>query len=108
MKVFKFDPATGRRGEQIADWRRASWTDARWNEYDGHAPVGFGRDAEVTVHHNAGITDATGANDISYRRPTEWICFCLGCWRVGVHDDGTPDEHWEWIVLPPTRIETRA
>lgn len=106
MKVFKFDPATGRRGEKIADWKRASWTDSRWNEYDGHAPVGFGRGSEVTVHHNAGI--GLGDDERSYRHPDEWICFCLGCWRVGVHDDGTPDEHWEWIVLPPTRIETRA
>ncbi len=100
MKIFKFDPETGRRGAHVADWKRASWTAARWNAYDGHEPVGFGRDAEVTVHHDAGITSRDGSEDISYRTREYWICFCLGCWRVG-HDENGPVEHWEWIVLPP-------
>ena len=106
MKVFKFDPETGTRGAQIDTLRRASWTDSRWNEYPGAKPVGFGSDAEVTVHHNAG-TGLIG-DEVSYRHPTEWTCFCLGCWHVGVNDDGSPDENWTWIVLPPLTVSTRS
>jgi hypothetical protein len=105
MKLFKFDPKTGFRGDLIDHVKRASWTDAYWREYDGAKPIGFGRGAEARVHHDAGI--GFGDDEVSYRHPTEWVCFCLGCWRVGVHDDGTPDEHWEWIILPPTGYETR-
>lgn len=106
MKVFEFDPVTGRRGAQIDNVRRAAWTDSRWNEYDGHAPVGFGADADVTVHHNAGITSADGSEEISYRRD-RWVCFSLGCWHMGVQDDGRPLEQWVWVILPPTSVRTR-
>lgn len=104
MKVFRFDPETGtRERKEFANWRRASWTDARWNEYPYAKPQGFGSGSEVTVHRNAGI--GLGDDERSYRHPTDWICFCLGCWRVGVNDDGSPIEHWEWIVLPPVTEE---
>lgn len=98
MKVFRFDPKTGRRGEQIDTRRRASWTDSRWNEYPYANPVGFGRDAEVTVHRNAG-TGLIG-DEISYRHATEWTCFCLGCWNCGPGTDT-----WTWVVLPPLTEE---
>ena len=98
MKIFEFDPATGRRGVLMWDVSRASWASSYWQGYTGHAPVGFGADAEVTVHQDAGVTDSEG-RDVTYRHPTEWICFCLGCWHVG------PDEeHWEWVVLPPLSV----
>lgn len=102
MKVFKFDPITGTRGEQVDTARRASWASSRMSNYEGAEPRGFGRDAEVTVHCDAGITDATGATDISYRHATEWRCFCLGCWHVGEGQD-----HWEWVVIPPASIDAR-
>lgn len=105
MKVFEFDPRTGRRGAEIANWRIASWTDSRWNEYDGHEPAGFGRDADVTVHHNAGI--GIGDGERSYRHPTKWICFSLGCWHMGIDDAGERIERWQWVVLPPETVRTR-
>ena len=101
MKVFKFDPATGRRGKLMWQAPRASWAASRWQGYTGHAPVGFGADAEVTVHRDSGVIAPSGnGQDVSYRHPTEWICYCLGCWHVG------PDqEHWEWVVLPPANVK---
>ena len=99
MKIFKFDPATGGRGEQIGQTARASWAAGYWQGYTGQAPVGFGADAEVTVHQDAGVTDRAG-KDVSYRHPTEWICFCLGCWQVSADED-----HWEWIVLAPLSVD---
>ena len=101
MKIFRFDPVTGTRGELLTNWQRASWTDSRWNEYDGHAPVGFGSDADVTVHHNAGI--GLGDDEMSYRHATEWLCFCLGCWNCGPDTDT-----WTWVVLPPLTVSTRS
>ena len=98
MKIFKFDPDTGRRGDLIREAPRASWAAAYWQGYTGHVPVGFGSDAQVTVHQDSGVTDSEG--DVSYRHPTEWTCYCLGCWHVG------PDEQdWEWVVLPPANVK---
>jgi hypothetical protein len=101
VKVFKFDPATGKRGELIGTRKRASWTDSLWLGYDGQTPVGFGADADVGVHHDAG-TGLVG-DEMSYRHETEWTCFCLGCWHMGPDDN-----RWQWVIVPPTRIETRA
>lgn len=105
MQIFRFDPTTGRRGEKIDDRPRASWTSEYFIGYAGAKPAGFSLDSEVTVHHNAGVMNHDGSEDISYRHPTEWICFCLGCWHVGVNEDGSPLEYWEWIVLPPMTEE---
>lgn len=95
MKVFEFDPVTGRRGAQIDNVRRAAWTSEYDADYAGATPVGFGKDADVTVHRDAGITSADGATDISYKRD-RWITFCLGCWHMGPGED-----RWQWIVLAP-------
>jgi hypothetical protein len=105
MKVFRFDPATGVRGERVPDRPRASWASGYYQGYAGAKPTGFSHDSEVTVHCDAGVTSHDGSEDISYRHPTEWICFCLGCWHCGVNEDGTTDEHWEWVVLPPMTEE---
>lgn len=94
MKIFEFNPEVGIRGDMLRSVKRATWVAGRMNDYDGHAPFGFGPDAEVTVHHDAGI--GIGEDERSYRHPSEWICFCLGQWDAG---DG--DIRWEWIILPP-------
>ena len=97
MKVFRFDPATGTRGQQIDTRKRIDWT----NEYlpVDFEPRGFTGDCEVTVHRDAGI--GMGEDELSYRHATEWTCFCLGEWHVGVYDDGRPDMRWTWVIIPP-------
>jgi len=103
MKVFKFDPETGMRGELLKNVKRASWASEHDTCYTGAKPVGFGIDAEATVHRDAGITEysAAGACDLSYREWGTWVCFCLGCWHMGVKDDGSRDERWQWVILAP-------
>jgi hypothetical protein len=103
VKVFKFDPATGRRGEQIDTRKCIDWT----SEYlpVDFEPRGFGTDAEVTVHHDAGV--GIGEDSYSYRYPDTWICFCSGEWHMGVNDDGTPERRWVWTILPPAPADPR-
>lgn len=101
MKIFSYDPKTGKRGAQIDNLERASYSscsvdylirkglmkDMGWITGD------FGPDTEVTMHEDAGTHDRDG-KAVSYRRE-EWVCFCTGCWRTG------DQETWQWVVLPP-------
>ena len=106
MKIFHFDPTTGRRGEFIEHVRRMSWasTGVAYATENGDIapieyvePVGFGGNAEVTIHTDAGLTDNQG-NDISYRHDTEWHCFCQGEMVCGT------DTYWDWVILPPSNL----
>ena len=101
MKIFEFDPTTGRRGELIETAKCMSWTDcsvefavnANSIEAIDYVAPAARPDAEHTVHVDAGSTDRNG-NDVSYRHPTEWRTFCYGC---------TAHDHvWCWVILPPT------
>ena len=102
MKIFKFNPETGKRGEQIGNARRASWTgqSVRYQvEQNMIEPIEAvipksGYSQEWVLHVDAGITDKD-MNDVSYLGD-EWICFCLGEFRVG-QGGGC----WSWVVLPP-------
>ena len=96
MKLFDFDPKTGRRGELVGTAKRIDWT----SEYLPGAPepVGFGSDAEVTVHRDAGI--GIGEDEHSYRHPTEWRAMCMGNWHMG-----GDVYRWTWVVLPPLNYE---
>ena len=91
MKVFKFNPKTGRRGESLYGARLATWTDAYDSTYSGPEPDGFGNNADVHVHKDAGVSDRE-MNDISYRHDTDWVCFCFGQIVNGP---------WEWVIIPP-------
>lgn len=97
MKIFKFDPDTGRRGEEIGTKARIDWT----SEFLPVAfkPLGFGLRAVVTVHRDAGI--GMGEDELSYRHPTDWTCFCSGEFHTGANEDGSPEYEWMWTVLPP-------
>lgn len=101
MKIYSFNPETGRRSVQPIDARQlASYTDSYHPEYRGLAidlnpkvvgdERGFGFDAEVTIHKDAGRLDESYQSD-------QWICFCLGSWRAG--PEAKP--FWNWVVLPP-------
>lgn len=94
MKIFAFNPYTGRRGELLEHTGVANWTGCSLNyavdagqfePIPHHEPVGFGRDADVTVHVDAGREYWKGSENISgsYQRADEWVCFCLGNFRAG-------------------------
>lgn len=96
MKIFEFNPTTGRRGDIIDQRRIPEWHDQSVRYQVGAGliapiefaePVGFGRDAEVTVHVDA------GRRETSYRMADQWICFCSGHRSDGL---------WIWAVIPPT------
>lgn len=101
MKIFSYDPKTGKRGNLIDDLERASYSSCSVNHLIrkglmkdmGWITGDFGPDAEVTIHEDAGV--GFGDKTVSYRRE-EWVCFCIGFWRTG------SQETWQWIVLPPT------
>lgn len=106
MKIFKFDPNTGRKGELLqADAVRPSWTGcsihylARMHAYllgkqlveeinAVRLPVKKGE--TWTAHVEAG---SCFRGKFTCMHTDEWICMCTGEWNGGVG--------WNWIVLPP-------
>lgn len=108
MRIFYWNPKTGRYGEEIEQRPLASWTDQSLEHATREglvapivyaAPAGFSAKSNVTVHLDAGRTTADG--DGSYRHATEWCCFCLGEWNAG------EDSAWEWVILPPANLVRR-
>lgn len=110
MKVFKFDPATGRKGEQVDTRGVANWCDCSVEfavEKGQIEPIEcakplLGRDSEVTIHTDAGREYVVKGGKLisnSYQHSTDWLCFCTGRYRSGL-DEGT----WVWVVLPPSRL----
>ena len=118
MKVFKFNPKTGERGEQIDEVKMRGWT---WQGVDYQVEKGFiepieyvkpeGRDNENwTAHVDAGITvfEDGESKDVSYLRD-EWICFCTGEYRTGMGQYREKHGTWEWVILPPkSAIKVKA
>lgn len=109
MKIFSYDPKTGKRGDHIDDARVSSWASCSVNyliskglmEDLGWVTGDFGPDTEVTIHEDAGVSDRDG-KPVSYRRD-QWICFCTGKWKCG------QDEMWSWVVLPSEQdLQTAA
>ncbi|MGL4756639.1 MAG: hypothetical protein ACRCXB_30160 [Aeromonadaceae bacterium] len=101
MKVYAYNPITGKRGEYIEQRECASFTDESANHAisqgkmkDLHWVTGnFGNDSEVTIHVDAGISGRDGKS-VSYVGD-EWICFCVGQWFIGQQAPV-----WQWVVLP--------
>lgn len=112
MKIFEFDPTTGRKGKEIG-WRKVnSWTGQSLDYQIKNnliKPINFKipknwKDAQWQAHVDAGTSyiNKNGLNDVSYRDDEKWICFCEGKW-------GTPLEgyKWQWVVLPPSKLIER-
>lgn len=104
MKIFAFDPKTGKRGEFIENSRVNKWTSSSidWAvENCVIEPVECvvpksSPTVNWTSHTDAGGYDnLADMNDVSYKRD-QWICFCTGEWFCG-EDHGV----WEWVILPP-------
>lgn len=99
MKVFQFDPKTGRRGELIETRGLINWTgfSVRYAVEEGLIePIPFKQpkdnaSTEWMAHVDAGRE--WNANMGGSLLRDEWICFCMG-----------KDNHtgvWSWIILPP-------
>ena len=92
MKVFKFDPATGKRGELVADIPRPCAT--------GAAAQGVTLPANT---HNSSWWAITKAEDrqgnpIVFPFP---VCFCTGEWFASMdRSDGC----WHWYALIPQEV----
>ena len=100
MKIFKFNPITGKRGEQIDNVGLIEWT-AESVKY----MIGEGRIAPIKHNTPNDTSNAewvthidAGRGDVSYLRD-EWICFCQGQYFTG-----TRPGVWNWIVLPPKSL----
>lgn len=95
MKIFSYDPQTGKRSGILRESKVASWTNQSLKfQTDGgfykspEAPLArpyFGKDTTATIHVDAGC-------DASYLDDHLWVCFCLGKF--------TPGDIWQWVVLP--------
>ncbi|MCH8552513.1 MAG: hypothetical protein LAT62_11285 [Natronospirillum sp.] len=91
MKVFRYNPATGQRGDLIDEIPVATYTGqgAAHQGYCFPPPAGE-VGSEWTIHVDAGTYGESYLRD-------EWICFCLGRHSAGRDDPGI----WQWVVLPP-------
>lgn len=105
MKVFEFDPTTGRRGELLDQRKRAGWGDCSIKfavDQGVIEPIEFveptWNNCDITCHVDAGVEIWRGADCEfkSYRHPTKWLCFCTGQYTSG-YDKGM----WVWWILPP-------
>jgi len=95
MKIFEFDPKTGKRGDYIESRRPHTYAGqfVSFQVSEGLIePIQFrtpkwGPKDDVGVHVDAGRMEE------SYQFEDRWVCFCLG--------QRPHDEKWEWVVLPP-------
>lgn len=97
MKIFKFNPITGKRGEQIGNRKIAEWTSfgIDYGTKNGKIePIAYSKPRDSRTQEWTAHVDA-GEGDDSYLAD-EWICFCLGEWRAG-EEAGV----WTWAILPP-------
>lgn len=103
MKIFKFNPITGQRGDFIESKPRASWTSCRLSFAVDNGTL---KPIEVVtpkgdinhnymVHVDAGCEGKTLTDPVSYRTD-QWVMFCLGEAILG-QGAGV----WEWVILPP-------
>lgn len=108
MKIFEYDPKTGKRGAFIKNVERASWAScsvrheiSQGNLRDlGWVTGNFGANTDVTIHVDSGVMNNDGS-DTSYLCD-QWICFCTGEWKTGMKTE------WVWTILPSIQDLQRA
>lgn len=105
MKLFAYDPTTGKRGELLNVVPRSTWastsvkycikhgmmTDMGWIEPASRPGVNH------TMHVDAGYFDT------SYQREDQWVTFCTGEWKAG-----QSPAVWEWVILPSKKDLEKA
>jgi hypothetical protein len=87
MKVFKFDPATGKRGEQISEVPRFF----AYSNMGGASCVLPKHSKDTTWSVATKVEDRQG-NEVTFAEP---VCFCMGQMTCG------SDTNWEWIAYLP-------
>ena len=87
MKVFKFNPATGERGEQIFEVQRFS----AYSNMDRATCVLPKNTHDTTWTVVSKVEDRRG-NEVKFDEP---VCFCMGQMTCGT------DTNWEWLAYIP-------
>ena len=87
MKVFKFNPATGERGEQISEVQRFS----AYSNMDRATCVLPKNTHDTTWTVVTKVEDRRG-NEFKFDEP---VCFCMGQMTCGT------DTNWEWLAYIP-------
>jgi hypothetical protein len=87
MKVFKFDPATGKRGEQILEV-------PRFHYYANmeRASCALPKNTNDTTWRVVTKVEDRQGNEVKFTEP---VCFCTGQMTCGT------DTSWEWIAYLP-------
>lgn len=87
MKVFAFNPVTGRKGALIGDIARPDHVSNRQGAQCQKPPSRDDEDWMVA-------TVATDRNNkrVAFEHP---VCFCLGKFTAGT------DSAWQWVILLP-------
>ena len=117
MKVFKFNPETGKRGEQITEIKRPESMSYDYDRTDVVVPSRREtKDGDFVEWRVVDLARDRNGQDIDLG--DDWVCFCTG-FRTDLSDsqfaavtgygrpaDCTPSfsKDWEWIILPPTSI----
>lgn len=105
MKIFSFNPVSGKRGAFIEERKLATYTDCsvRHAVQQGDIepiicrPIQARSNEEWMLHVDAGIMEQSYLGD-------QWICFCLGEWNPSQGEEGI----WSWVVLPPRSMIIKA
>lgn len=116
MKVFAFDPKTGRRGEHLRDVKRTGWTGCGY-EYSLNRGLVEPLDVVMpqqrpgvshTLHLDAGAQAVIEGKLESWSYLCdEWITFCSG--KIGKRlPNGEIEGDWEWVILPPKSLVKRT
>jgi hypothetical protein len=87
MKVFKFNPTTGKRGDLISEVARF----CAYSNMEGASCVLPKNTNDTTWNVASKVEDRQG-NEVKFTEP---VCFCLGQMTCGT------DTSWEWIAYIP-------
>lgn len=109
MKVFAYDPTTGKKGAFIENVPCVTWSgkfvspmiengqlkDLGWKT------MSMGANTEVKMRLEGG-TGGCGDDSVNYRKEDQWVCYCEGLFTVGQTSE------WHWTILPSTKALLEA
>lgn len=106
MKLFAYDPSTGKRGELLDVVKGGTWggTGVKYCIANGMMrDMGWLVPASRPGVNHTMHTDG-GYLDTSYQREDQWVTYCIGKCRYGINDP----EVWEWVILPSKKDLAKA
>ena len=117
MKVIKFNPKTGKSGEQNCEIKRPDGMSFDYDRTDVVVPSRYqNRDGDLVEWRVAYKIQDRQFQEIDLG--DEWVCFCTG-YTTGLSDSQfarltgharpanckrDSSKEWEWIILPPISI----